>query len=50
LRAAISLAKLLKDTPKRDESFDILDELVNWFKEGLELPDILEARDLLRKM
>jgi adenylate cyclase len=49
LRAATSLARLLADTPRRAEGFLILSELVRWFKEGLELPDMLEARAVLKE-
>jgi adenylate cyclase len=49
LRAATSLARLLTDTPRRAEGFEILNELVNWFQEGLELPDMLQARAILKE-
>ena len=49
LRAATSLARLLADTPRRAEGFEILNELVNWFQEGLELPDMLQAKAILKE-
>ena len=48
LRAALNLAKLLANTPSSTEGYTILKEVVDWFNEGLELPDMLEARKLLK--
>jgi hypothetical protein len=48
LRAAVSMAKLLTDTPRKNESLSYLNELVNWFQEGLELPIMVEARAILK--
>ena len=49
LRAATSLARLLADTPRRAEAFEILNKLFNWFQEGLELPDMLQAKAILKR-
>jgi ATP/maltotriose-dependent transcriptional regulator MalT len=48
LRAAVSMAKLLTDTPRKNESLSYLNELVNWFQEGLDLPIMVEARAILK--
>ncbi len=49
LRAAVSLAKLLAGTSRETESLKDLNELVNWFQEGLDLPIMVEAMGLLKK-
>lgn len=49
LRAATSLAKLLVNSPKSEEALDILKELVDWFKEGQDLPDMCEAKATLNR-
>jgi class 3 adenylate cyclase/predicted ATPase len=48
LRAAVSLAKLLANTPRKNESLNYLEDLVNWFQEGLDLPIMVEARAILK--
>ncbi len=48
LRAATSLANLCSKTKDSTEAYTILKELVDWFQEGLELPDMLEARKTLK--
>ncbi len=47
LRAATDLADLLARTGRPREGFQILNEIVSWFREGLSLSDMVEARDLL---
>src|SRR5215831_18809193 len=42
LRISVSLARLLRDTNRRDEARSMLAEIYNWFTEGLELPDLKE--------
>ncbi len=50
LRAATSLAKLLLNSPRNAEAYSILKEIVDWFKEGLKLPDMLEAKITLANL
>jgi class 3 adenylate cyclase/tetratricopeptide (TPR) repeat protein len=47
LRATVSLARLLRDTNRRDEARTMLAEIYTWFTEGCELPDLKEAKALL---
>jgi predicted ATPase len=50
LRATISLARLLRDTNRRDEARTLLGEIYNWFTEGFDLPDLNEAKELLEEL
>jgi predicted ATPase len=50
LRTTVSLARLLRDTNRRDEARIILAEIYNWFTEGFDLPDLKEARALLEQL
>ncbi|MBV8356745.1 MAG: hypothetical protein JO189_02250 [Deltaproteobacteria bacterium] len=50
LRTSVSLARLLRDTNRRDEARAILAEIYNWFTEGFELSDLKEARALLDEL
>ncbi|MBC8350838.1 MAG: protein kinase [Planctomycetes bacterium] len=47
LRAAMSLAKLLQVQDKRDEAHASLAAVYEWFTEGFDTPDLMDARDLL---
>ena len=47
LRAAISLARLLRKQERRDEARDLLAPLYGWFTEGFDTPDLKEAKALL---
>jgi predicted ATPase len=47
LRASISLARLLGDTDRRDEARATLTGIYNQFTEGLNTPDLKEAKSLL---
>jgi hypothetical protein len=47
LRAATSLAHLLRDTGRRDEAHSILGEIYNWFTEGFDTADLKDAKTLL---
>jgi len=47
LRTSVSLARLLRDTNRRDEACTVLGEIYNWFTEGFDLPDLKEAKALL---
>jgi tetratricopeptide (TPR) repeat protein len=50
LRTSVSLARLLRDTARRDEARTLLNEIYNWFTEGFELPDLKEAKALLDEL
>jgi adenylate cyclase len=50
LRATISLARLLRDTSRRDEAHTKLAEIYGWFTEGLDTPDLREAKALLDQL
>jgi predicted ATPase len=50
LRTTVSLARLLRDTNRRDEARIILAEIYNWFSEGFELLDLQEAKSLLDEL
>ena len=50
LRAATSLARLWCDHGKRIEARDLLSPVYNWFTEGLDTPDLREAKVLLGQM
>ena len=50
LRATISLARLLRDTGRRDEARSILAEIYNWFTEGFDTADLKEAKALLEEL
>ena len=47
LRAATSLSRLWRDQGKRAEARDLLKPVYDWFTEGLDLPDLQNARDLI---
>jgi tetratricopeptide (TPR) repeat protein len=50
LRAAVSLARLLRDTNRPDEARTMLSEVYNWFTEGFDLPDLTQAKALLGEL
>ena len=50
LRAAISLAKLWRDAKRIDEARTMLVAAYGKFSEGLEAPDVVEARQLLSEL
>jgi class 3 adenylate cyclase/predicted ATPase len=47
LRTAVSLARLLRDTNRRDEARASLAEIYNWFTEGFDTADLKRAKALL---
>jgi class 3 adenylate cyclase/tetratricopeptide (TPR) repeat protein len=47
LRATTSLARLLRDTDRRDEARSMLADIYNWFTEGFDIADLKDARALL---
>ena len=50
LRAATSLARLWRDQGRRAEARDLLAPIYAWFTEGLDLPDLKEAKALLDEL
>jgi class 3 adenylate cyclase/tetratricopeptide (TPR) repeat protein len=50
LRATTSLARLLRNTNRRDEARTILAEIYNWFTEGFDTADLKEAKALLDEL
>jgi hypothetical protein len=50
LRAATSLARLLRDTDRRDEARSMLVEIYNWFTEGFDTLDLKDAKALLDEL
>ncbi|MFZ2061412.1 MAG: hypothetical protein WAU82_10410 [Candidatus Binatus sp.] len=50
LRAATSLAHLLRDTDRRDETRATLAEIHNWFTEGFDTADLKAAKALLDEL
>jgi predicted ATPase len=49
LRAAVTLAELLRERGRGAEIPQFLASLVQWFTEGLNMPDIMRARALLKE-
>ena len=47
LRAATSLARLLRGTNRRVEASAMLSEIYNWFTEGFDIADLKDAKALL---
>jgi tetratricopeptide (TPR) repeat protein len=50
LRSTISLARLLRDTSRQDVARTMLAEIYNWFNEGLDTPDLKDAKRLLDEL
>jgi len=50
LRATTSLARLLRDTNRRDEGRTMLAEIYNWFTEGFDTADLKDAKALLEEL
>jgi len=50
LRATVSLARLLRDTNRRDEARAMLTEIYNWFTEGFDTADLKDAKKLLEEL
>jgi class 3 adenylate cyclase/predicted ATPase len=47
LRASVARARLQASLGRHQQARDILTPIYGWFSEGLDTPDLLEARDLL---
>ena len=50
LRATVVLARLLESTGRRGEARALLTAIYHWFSEGLDTPDLREARELLDRL
>jgi hypothetical protein len=50
LRATRTLARLLRDTDRRDEALTILAEIYNWFTAGFDTADLKDAKALLDEL
>ena len=50
LRAAMSMARLLRDQGKRDEARDLLAPVYGWFTEGFDTLDLKDAKALLDEL
>jgi len=50
LRTTMSLARLLRDTGRRDEARTMLAEIYSWFTEGFDTRDLKEAKLLLDEL
>jgi predicted ATPase len=50
LRATVSLARLMRDTNRRDEARAMLAEIYNWFTEGFDTADLKDAKTLVDEL
>ncbi len=50
LRATTSLARLLRDTGRRDEARAMLADIYAWFTEGFDTADLKDAKSLLEEL
>ena len=50
LRAATSLARLLRDSGRRDEAHTMLADIYGWFTEGFDTADLKDAKALLDEL
>ncbi len=50
LQASISLARLWQSQNKSAEAYDLLNSIYNWFTEGFDTVDMIEARKLLETL
>ena len=48
LRTAVSLSRLMITQNRHDAASDLLKPIYEWFTEGFETVDLIEARDLLQ--
>ena len=48
--AAMSLAHLWQQQGKRDEAYQLLAEVYNWFTEGFDTADLQDAKTLLDEL
>ena len=50
LRATMSLARLMRDTGRRDEAHAMVAEIYGWFTEGFDTADLKDAKALLDEL
>jgi predicted ATPase len=50
LRATVSLSRLLQKQGRQEEAQQLLSQIYGWFTEGLDTPDLQEARALLQEL
>jgi predicted ATPase len=50
LRASTSLARVLRDTNRREEAGKMLAEIYGWFTEGFDTADLKDAKALLDEL
>jgi len=50
LRAAMSLSRLWQQQGKRQEAYDLLTPIYNWFTEGFDTADLQDAKGLLNEL
>jgi predicted ATPase len=50
LRVRTSLARLPRDTNRRDEARAMLADVCGWFNEGFDTADLIDARALLDEL
>jgi predicted ATPase len=50
LRATTSLARLLATQGRRDEARAMLADIYNWFTEGFDTADLIDAKALLEEL
>jgi predicted ATPase len=50
LRTATSLARLWQSQGKRQEAYELLAPVYNWFTEGFDTKDLQEAKSLLAEL
>jgi hypothetical protein len=48
--AGTTLARLLASQGRRDDARTILADIYNWFTEGFDTPDLLDAKALLEEL
>jgi predicted ATPase len=46
----MSLARLLRDSDRRDEAHSMLAKIYGWFTEGFDTRDLIEAKTLLDEL
>ena len=50
LRLSLILARLWRDQGKRREAYDLLAPVYDWFTEGFDWKDMIEAKALLEEL
>jgi class 3 adenylate cyclase/tetratricopeptide (TPR) repeat protein len=50
LRTSVSLARLLRSQRRRSEAHNMMSEIYNWFTEGFDTADLVEAKCLLEEL